>query len=534
MEQRKAKCEGRINVKRGLMGIDIGGTSVKAVICNENGEILALDQKPTREAYQNANHMVDTGPQRNLNAEALWSIITTVIRGALDKMPKDYMVGSVAVSSVGCTMFAFDQEDHQISIRGNDQMVSEEYEKLYALYEENEFERLTGYPMDRTLTGFHLAGCCGGVEKPEIAKIFTVDDFIVYKLTGIASRNYSTAASNGMWNSQKGCWLDFLKERTGLPDEVLGCPGNSGEKVGTVSSRASVETGLSTDVIVATGGMDYQCAAFAINSIVKGRLFNITGTIDLLVSYEEEQGCFGEKLRSIRDYHVIPNVRSRMVEAVGAAQTEWLKNFVVSQEKYGFSLDWNQFFDGMKQNYEEQPFHSEIYIPQLFGAYVPALDANATGLYGGLNKHTDSQMLLRTMLEGMAYQTKQMADYISGSCSGRDVVLVGGGSKNHTWAQIKADILGRDIVLPEIGEASAVGAALLGGVGAGVYRDHEEAGSVTKNIPFHYIEHNETRSRYYDEIFYEVYHPLIEQWRSVNKKILVINEKHRRHSYENS
>lgn len=521
-------------MKSGLMGIDIGGTSVKAVICNENGEILALARKPTREAYRNANHMVDTGPQRNLSGEVLWSIIKSVIKDALDKMPKGYMVGSVAVSSVGCTMFAFDKEDNQIFLCKNAQTVEEEYSKLCSLYEESEFERMTGYPMDHTLTGLCLTGYCNGTEKQKIAKIITVDDFIVYKLTGIISRNYSTAASNGMWNSQKECWLDFLKIRTGLADDVLGKPGNSGVAVGKVTKKVSMETGLSTDVIVATGGMDYQCAAFAINNIVDGRLFNITGTIDLLVSYEEGNRNPGEKLRSIRDYHVIPEVKSRMIEAVGAAQMEWLKNFVVSQEKYGFSLNWNDFFEGMAKKYEEQPFHSEIYIPQLFGTYIPVLDTDATGLYGGLNEYTDSQMLLRTMLEGMAYQTKQMADYLSGGCFEKSVVLVGGGSKNRTWAQIKADILGRDILLPEIGEASAVGAALLGGVGAGIYRDYEEAGNAAKEIPCGYIVYNESRSRYYNDIFYEVYHPLLQQWMSMNKNISDINEKHRRLLHEDS
>ncbi len=510
--------------KTGLLGIDIGGTSVKAVVCDDRGRILSQASAPTLPAYDGDGQKTDTGPQRRFRAEALWGITKSVIMEAVRRLPSGCRIYSAAVSSVGCTVLAFDEEDNQIPVYAAASVLEQEYNRLTKWYKRSEFEAMTGYPMENTLTGLHLAGC--GQNGRKIAKVFSVDDFIVYKLTGICSRNYSTAVSCGMWDTENDGWADFLKQRTGLQEAVLGKPLDSGVLVGTVSKQAAGETGLSAEVKVSTGGMDYQCAAFSVNHLIGDNLFNITGTIDLLAYYGKWENRYPRQFRFIRDYHVVPGVRNVMVEAVGAAQTEWLKNDVVAQRKYGFSLDWEGYFQGLAVQYQNQPVHQEIFIPQVFGSYIPFVDANATGVFGGLNRNTDSLMLLRTMLEGMAYQTRRMAGFLCGEDVSQKLVLVGGGSRNKAWVQLKADIMGRDIILPAVKETSAVGAALLGAVGAGYYGNFSEAGRAAEEFPCDYVFHDQSRSEYFNDIFKDVYLPLVEQWEQINRKISVINERY--------
>lgn len=510
-------------MKKGLLGIDLGGTRVKAVICNGRGEVLAMAEAPTLPAYR-CNGKIDTGPQRRLEGKILWGITRSVIREALKRRPWDCAVESAAVSSVGCTVLAFDEQDCQLPVHADTPDMEREYEGLSSMYGQEEFEGLTGYPMEKSLTGLHLAGCCRRGMKA--AKVFSVDDYIVYRLTGIASRNYSTAASCGMWNAPEGRWLDFLKEGTGLTDRVLGKPGDSGLLVGRVCQRACEETGLSREVKVSTGGMDYQCAAFALHGLIKDSLFHITGTIDLLAYYGKWKGGDGAGLRWIRDHHVIPGIRSLMMEAVGAAQAEWLKNDIIARKQDGASLDWDRFSAGFAENYKNIPVHSELFIPQVFGDRVLSLDKQATGMLGGLNRRTDSLMLLRTMLEGMAYQTKQMAGYLTPHGDHKEMIMVGGGSKDRSWVQLKADVMGNHIILPSLREASAVGAALLGGVGAGFYGSYEEAGEVTKDIPCDLVLCDASRTRYYHDMFHEIYLPAVEQWTKINETMTALNQQY--------
>lgn len=510
-------------MEKGLLGIDIGGTRIKAVVCSRAGELLAMAQAPTLPAYR-CSRKIDTGPQRRLNGEMLWRITVSVIRDALGRLPGDCSLVSAAVSSVGCTVLAFDDRDCQLPIYGDDGDMNREYYRLQAAYGKKEFEHLTGYPMEKSLTGLHLGACC--TRGMKTGKVFSVDDYIVYRLTGIASRNYSTAASCGMWNAQEGRWLDFLKEGTGLSDRVLGKPEDSGVFVGRVCRKACEETGLSGDVKVATGGMDYQCAAFALHSLIRDRLFHITGTIDLLAYYGKCKGRDGEWPRLIRDHHVIPGTRSLMMEAVGAAQAEWLKNGIMAPKQDGSSLDWSCFSYGFGENYKSVPAHSELFIPQVFGDRVLSMDKQATGMLGGLNSRTDSLTLLRTVLEGIAYQTKQMAGYLTPHGEHKEVLMVGGGSFDRAWVQLKADVMGNHILLPAIREASAVGAALLGGVGAGFYRSYEEAGEVTKEIPCDLVLCDPARSRYYHDMFHEIYLPAVKQWSEMNERLAAVNERH--------
>lgn len=517
----------------GLLGIDIGGTSIKAVVCDDKGRILARSAAPTLPAYDGGGRKTDTGPQRRFRAEALWGITKSVIMETVQKLPQSCRVYSAAVSSVGCTLLAFDKQDNQIPVYANASVLEQEYGKLSAWYKRSDFEALTGYPMEPSLTGLHLAGGSQGQDGKTIAKVCSVDDFIVYKLTGICSRNYSTAASCGMWDTKNGGWIDFLKQRTGLGDTVLGKPSDSGVLVGTVSKKAAGETGLSAGVKVSTGGMDYQCAAFSVHHLIGGNLFNITGTIDLLAYYGNWENRRPGEFRFIRDYHVVPGIRDVMVETAGAVQAEWLKNDVTAQHKYGFSLGWEEYFHGLETQYQSQPVHREIFIPQVFGSYIPFVNTNATGLFGGLNRDTDSLMLLRTMLEGMAYQTKRMAGFLCAGGGSQKLVLVGGGSRNKTWAQLKADIMGRDIILPAVKEPSAVGAALLGAVGAGFYSSFGEAARAAEAFSCDYVCYDQSRSDYFNDIFEGVYLPLAERWEQINEHILVINERYRK-SNENS
>lgn len=512
-----------------LLGIDIGGTTVKAFICDERGKKLSMAKVSTCFAYRNEYKQIDCGPQRDFDTERLWDITKEVIRKALLQLPIEYMVVSAAVSSCGCTMLALDNKDHQVSLCENPIYLQKEYEVYKNRFSYDEFSKITGYPLEIEISGLHISSLYNrqfDVMK-KVDKILSVDDFILYKLTNSFLRNYSTAASKGMWDTQKSEWLDFFINRSGISKKVLGEICNSGVVAGKVSAIASLETGLSRDVVVSTGGIDCHCAAFAIDSYIENNIFNMTGTKDLIVSYNSFNKSSKYRLvRTINDFHVIPNRRSKAIESIGAAQTEWLKNNIVASKKYNFDVSWDDYFKGIEKNYKECLCSAEIFLPQVFGSYIPEMDLESTGLYGRLNQNTNTNTLLRATLEGMAFQTKRMYDYLKDDETGEKLILAGGGSKDTTWKQIKADVLGVDIIIPNIEEASAMGAALLGGVGLGVYSSHEEAGDVTKCLPFSHVEHNKNRTEYYNEILENVYIPLEKEWKKINESMSKINKKY--------
>lgn len=513
--------------KECIAGVDIGGTSIKVLICDTQAHRIVLEKSPTLPAYIGTDgKTTDTGPQRRFDANKLWTITAETIRHAVSALPKDCVLRGISVSCCGCTVILLDEQDQQIDLHMEAGAREQEILHYAGLYRDEEFSARTGYPLDKENSGFHLSAYCRQTIHNQIAHVVNVDDYIAYRLCGELSRNYSTAVSCGMWDWKTNRWLPEFLSRTGLTAQIMGIPTDSGIPIGKVSAKASKETGLPQDILVSTGGHDYECAAFACHSFVEGNLFNITGTIDMLASFDEEklpaniQGC-----RHISDLHVIPGQRSCMMETPGAVQTEWLKNHIAANDTLGLTLSWEDFFQQIAPLYADKLPRTELFIPKVFGTYIPRVDQHSFGMYCGLNKHTTAAALLLATIEGMCFQLRKMICYMEdGHPPCKDMILAGGGSKDPTWLQVKADILGMRLCIPDVEEASALGAALLAGVGCGLYHSYQEAGRVTHNAEVRVIQPETARTDYFKELYHEIYLPLEQCMDTFDKKIMKIKE----------
>ena len=118
-----------------------------------------------------------------------------------------------------------------------------------------------------------------------------------------------------------------------------------------------------------------------------------------------------------------------------------------------------------------------MFLPHLSGATCPVVDERSRGAFVGLSNLTTAGDLLRAVIEGLDYQ---FLDIVSSLERGLDVrlerfIAVGGATRNAFWMQNKADVVGRPIEVPDVEEASPLGAAMLAGIGLGLYRDEQAA-----------------------------------------------------------
>jgi xylulokinase len=117
------------------------------------------------------------------------------------------------------------------------------------------------------------------------------------------------------------------------------------------------------------------------------------------------------------------------------------------------------------------------FLPYLGGSGPPDRDPDAWGAWLGLRLDHDRADLVRAAMEGLSFALRYLAEghqRITGQVT-RELHVVGGGSRNHWWDQLKADVLGVPVQVPEISEVTALGAALLAGIGVGIYRDAADA-----------------------------------------------------------
>jgi xylulokinase len=121
--------------------------------------------------------------------------------------------------------------------------------------------------------------------------------------------------------------------------------------------------------------------------------------------------------------------------------------------------------------------HGVFFLPHFAGAGSPVNDPRALGAFVGLSMATGKSDMLRAMIEGLDYQFREIVAAMEGALHAQTqkIIAVGGASRNAFWMQNKADVTGKIIEVPELEEATTLGAALLAGIGVGMYKNEHDA-----------------------------------------------------------
>jgi xylulokinase len=164
--------------------------------------------------------------------------------------------------------------------------------------------------------------------------------------------------------------------------------------------------------------------------------------------------------------------------------------------------------------------HGVVVAPHFQGAHIPQQDPMAKGAILGLRTGHTLDDITRALFEALAFQLRLAVDTYAGLTGETfpDVICIGGGSQNAFWVQMKADVLDRRIRVSALRENTAHGAALLAGIGAGVYRDVEEACALASPPLQDYLP-NPAHVRIYGDIFEQVYCSLHAALAGVDQKL---------------
>lgn len=528
-------------MKRLLVGIDVGSTNIKCAIYDYSGNLVSIHSEQTISAYK----VLEIKPQRPFIPEVLWKLTARTCEHAVAKISGSYAIDGIAVSSMGCSAILLDKQGHPVDIEVSEDEIQQVFQ-AFSSFKTNEIPQIngtysdagsspvtgispkacfeeTGYPLDSSSTGFYLGAASKKDKFQDVVKILSVADYIAYRLTGTASREYSTAASMGIYSLKEGSWWRYWLETFSVDERILGTPTHSGNFIGTVTPSSAEQCGFPNYTRVYAGGHDYLCAALAATASDTD-ILNIFGTVEIMSIFTEKPGTgnFDPEFRSIIDHHVIPGRYSYMCEAVGAGNTEWLKRNI-----FGFADDNRQAWESFLQKVDNLSGTNtgnagdssryavrELFVPQIFGRIIPKNNKDLSGGLLFLQADSDQSSVMQSVILGLAFQSKGMYEHIAESSGdGKkpgNYIQLGGGAKRKSWVQTRADVLGLPIVVPYIEEASAWGAALLAGIGSGVYSSFDETAEIVRNRRRMVIEPDSAKHAYYTDIYASVYLPLIE------------------------
>ena len=506
-----------------LLGIDVGTTGAKAILIDADGNLVAS---------ATAEYPMST--PRPLWAEQdpgdWWRASVASIRRVLQNVEPRAVVG-VGLTGQMHGLVLLDAHGNVLRpcILWNDQRTAAQcVEITEKVGGEKKLLELIGNPV---LPGFTAPKILWVREnEPEVyaqvAQVLLPKDYLRYCLTGAYATEVSDASGTALLDVQHRRWSDVLLSaleipRTWLPD-VYESPVVSAR----ISADAANETGLAAGTPVVGGGGDQAAQAVGSGIIADGLISVTLGTSGVVFASSDSYRL--EPVGRLHAFcHAVPNKWHLMGVMLSAAGSfRWFRDTLAQGEIIEANEKNADAYDLLTGQAAHAPAGSEglIFLPYLSGERTPHPDPDARGVYFGLTLRHNKAHLIRAVLEGVAYGLRDSLELMRALGIKLDQVRAsGGGARSALWRQILADVFDSEIVLVNITEGAAFGAALLAGVGAGVYANVGDACARSIRVTDK-IEPSANAAAYSD--YYSLYRELYPALAPHFKKVSEISARH--------
>ena len=299
-------------------------------------------------------------------------------------------------------------------------------------------------------------------------------DYIRFCLTGKYAAEPSDACGTLLYDTRNFRWSEELCRGMEIDPALLPPLVASAEVVGTVTPAAAAATGLPVGIPVVGGAGDNAASAVGVGAVTPGRAFVTVGTSGNVYTHTDRFAADAEGR-----FHTFCSAVPGEWTFLGAVQSAGL-NLRWFRETCCSSLDADAAARGMdpyvlldeEASARQAGGGGLFYLPYLLGERTPHLDPHARGCFIGLRPDHDRGAMARAVMEGVCFALADCKELFDAcGVEVKEITFCGGGGKSALWRQIMADIFARPIARPRSGESAALGAALLGAVGIGLYPD---------------------------------------------------------------
>jgi xylulokinase len=345
-------------------------------------------------------------------------------------------------------------------------------------------------------------------------------DYVRFRLTGDLAMEVSDAAGTLLFNVRERRWSKTVLDALQIPTEWMPPACESVDVCGKVTAGIAEETGLVEGTPIVGGGADNACSAVGTGIVSEGLVSASLGTSGVVLAHTDTP-LVDPDLRAHTFCHAVPDrwyTMGVMLSAAGAFR--WFRDALGAEEIARAEAEGVDPYELLTQRAEQAPVGSEgcIFLPYLAGERTPHADANARGVYFGLSLRHGKNEITRATMEGITYGMRDSLEIIRDL--GVDVTHItatGGGARSEFWRQMQADIYDATVTTINQAEGPALGAAILAGVGTGVYDSCESAtdaliAPTTENRPA--MENVPIYDEYYG-VYRDLYHALKPQYDDV-------------------
>jgi len=448
-----------------ILVIDLGTTEVKFGLYNSRLEEICK---------HSMKYKLDTNSKFiEFDAEEYWHACKKGIQDLLSKSKIDSKkVASISLSSQAETLVVLDSNSKPLrkAISWLDSRSTDECKILKENFNVDDGYNITGQPDIITTWPITKMLWIKRNEKDKFAKVYKyllLKDYIIYKFTGKFISEYTVYNFSYYLDIiNKKYWEDILKF-IGISTSQLPKLIEPGEIAGGLLDENIKEFNFSSDIHLNVGALDQMAGMIGVGNIKEGIVSETTGTVLAICTMVDKP--LVNKYKIPCHYNAVKNTYILLsICESGGISLEWFKNNFYDDKNYSYiNREIEKIAPGS---------NGLIFLPYLTGVNSPELDPNAKGVFYGINISHNRAHFARSIMEGIAYLIRKNLDYLKKlNINTNKLISLGGGSKSNVWNQIKADVIGKNIIVTGQDEPALLGAAIMAAVKLGLYKDINDA-----------------------------------------------------------
>lgn len=459
-----------------LLGIDVGTSSTKCVLIDEQGRELAVAES----GYAFDSPRPGWAEQE---PKSWWLAAIVSIRQVLERSqadPRQIAGAGLTGQMHGLVLLDDAGEVIRPCILWNDQRSSPQCERLTAELGSDRLIELTG---NRLLPGFTAPKIAWVREnEPELwsrtRRILLPKDYLRYRLSGAFLTEASDASGTLLFDCARRRWSPDMLDAIGiLPSHLPECHEGI-EATASISAEIASLTGLPEGLPIVGGGGDQAAQAVGTGAVDEGVVSATLGTSGVV--FAASRSFRGTSDGSLHAFcHAVPqrwHLMGVMLSAAGSLA--WFAESLAQDARRAAIENHADLHEVLCAEAATVPAGCDglTFLPYLSGERTPHADPHARGVFAGLSTRHRRPHLVRAVLEGVTFGMSDCLDLVRhAGVEVQEVRLTGGGARSALWRQLCADAFGVPVVTVNSGAGAAFGAALIAGAGTGVFTSVDDA-----------------------------------------------------------
>ena len=442
-------------MKKFLLGIDVGTTGTKTILFSQSGEPL----RHAYRAYPTAHPNIGESEQ---NPGDWWQAIIDTVREVTPDCGSQ--VAAISLSTQGGTLVPVDGEGEPVrpAIVWNDYRFTHQREQyLQEVGPAETLYRTCGWKLGKglPLLAIRYMRDCEPALFAKCHKFLSVPSYVALKMTGNTKVDISNAGIEQLTDIRAFRYDKKLLDFAGIQESQLAEVLPSGTVIGKLTEEAAEAMGLSENACLVAGAHDQYAVSLGAGAVSAGDILIGSGTCWVVTASGSEEDFASGLAQSVS---AVPGLWGTLRSlSSGGVCLEWLRNNIISAEN---PVDYATInAEAAKLRAAEDG----LFFYPFKGIYGDG--SFSKGAFVGLDlSHTRFHMA-RAVMEGVVFQILWIMESFKTKPSPEGLKLAGGASKSDLWPQILADVSGLPVRIPKVADLACVGAAILAGVGAGLY-----------------------------------------------------------------